>query len=142
LRLTGTKELTPDSLLNTPDHKLISTGISKAKVNYLKGLVLAVKSGELSFRRLAQLSDKQVVAELTRFRGIGPWTAEIYLIFALHRPGIFPVHDAGIRVAMCQIYKIPKADFLRLAPAIADRWRPYRSIASQYLWAFRDAKPM
>ncbi len=134
------RHLTPERLLALSDDTLIACGLSRPKARYLRGLAEAVQSNGLSFRRLSRLPDEQVVRELTAINGIGEWTAQMYLIFVLNRQDVFPMLDVGIRNALCKAYDLPKERFKAEAPAIAESWRPYRSIASRYLWASLDTK--
>ncbi len=135
-------KLTPQSVLAVPHAKLTSCGLSGPKARYLLGLAEAVDSGELSFRSIAKLSDENALEKLTAVKGIGRWTAEMYLMFSLNRPDIFPVGDGGIRAAMCRHYEIERDDYPSEAPEIAEAWRPYRSIACLYLWAHKDNTPV
>ena len=132
--------LTADRLLALSDDTLIGCGLSRPKARYLRGLAEAVQSKEFSFRRLSRLPDDQVVRDLTAIKGIGEWTAQMYLIFVLNRPDVFPMLDVGIRNALCRAYDLPRDQFNARAPEIAESWRPYRSIASRYLWASWDAQ--
>ena len=117
-------------------------GLSRPKASYMIGLAEAVASGELSFRSIARLADDKALEKLTEVKGIGPRTAEMYLMFSLNRPDIFPIGDGGIRAAMCRHYEIERDDYPTAAPEIAEAWRPYRSIACRYLWAHKDNTPV
>ncbi|HOZ07878.1 MAG TPA: DNA-3-methyladenine glycosylase 2 family protein [candidate division Zixibacteria bacterium] len=136
----GGPPLTPERVATLRERDLITCGLSRPKIRYLRGLAAAVASGELRLARLARLSDEAVMEELTKVCGIGQWTAEMYLIFVLSRHDVFPVLDAGIRAAVGAIYKIPPERFRAEAPLIAERWRPYRSIACRYLWEWLDSR--
>ena len=136
------RKLAPECILDIGHTKLVSCGLSRPKASYMIGLAEAVASGELSFRSIARLADDKALEKLTEVKGIGRWTAEMYLMFSLNRPDVFPVGDGGIRAAMCRHYEIERDDYLTAAPEIAESWRPYRSIACRYLWAHKDNTPV
>jgi DNA-3-methyladenine glycosylase II len=124
------------------DEALRSAGISRQKGGYLKDLCARVASGEVALDDLDAMSDDEVIASLTRIKGIGRWTAEMFLIFRLQRPDVLPLSDLGIINAVRKAYglrKAPKPDRLL---KIGEAWRPYRSIASWYLWRSLDNEPV
>ena len=126
---------TADALGALDDADLIQCGLSAAKRRTLRGIVAASRDGELDGRRLASMDDDALVARLTRIRGIGPWTAQMFQLFALGRPDVLAPGDLGLQNAARDRYELggrPDAD--RLA-RLAEPWRPYRSLASVYLWA-------
>ncbi|HKK21120.1 MAG TPA: DNA-3-methyladenine glycosylase 2 family protein [candidate division Zixibacteria bacterium] len=135
-------KLTTESILRVGHAKLVSCGLSRPKARYLIGLAEVVNSGELSFRSIARLADDQALEKLTAVKGIGRWTAEMYLMFSLNRPDVFPVGDGGIRAAICRHYEIERDEYPTAAPEIAEAWRPFRSIACRYLWAHKDNTPV
>ena len=125
---------TPQQLLATPDEDLRAAGCSGAKVLYLKDLSYRIVAGTLDLDRLPGLSDEEVIAALIGVKGIGRWTAEMLLIFSLGRLDVWPVDDLGIAVGVQRLLGLaarPKPKELRL---IGERWRPYRTIVSWYLW--------
>src|SRR5688572_25404962 len=130
--------LTPSRVAAVSDDALRSVGLSRQKIAYLRDLCRRVDSGELALGHLDAMSDEDVVAALTSVKGIGRWTAEMFLMFRLHRPDVLPVGDLGIVKAVQRAYK------LRLAPTpvrlsrLGENWRPYRSVACWYLWASLD----
>jgi len=130
--------LTPKALASTTDKQLRACGLAQRKVEYLRTLQAAVDSGGLSFQRLAKLPDDAVMDTLTALRGIGPWTAEMFLIFGLHRPDVLSTRDAGLAASIRAAYDLPADCDETTLIAVAEPWRPYRSIASRYLWAWRD----
>ena len=142
LDLFGGRAPTPDELLGyEPDALRAAAGLSRAKVNFLRSLAEHVASGELDLDRVATLPDDEVVAELTAVKGVGIWTAHMFLMFQLGRPDVLPVGDLGIRRAVERAYKLrdlPSADELE---AIAEPWRPYRTAACQHLWRSLDNAP-
>jgi len=126
---------TPAALLAVPRPTLRAAGLSNAKVAYVCDLATQVAAGTVHLDTLDTLDDDAVIEELTKVKGIGRWTAEMFLMFRLHRPDVFPIDDLGIVNAIVRAYRLRK----RPAPArlhkIAEPWRPYRSVACWYLWA-------
>jgi DNA-3-methyladenine glycosylase II len=136
--LMPAQALTPAGLLAAPEDALRGAGLSRAKVVYLRDLASRVVDGRLHLDRFDDMDDDAVIAELTAVKGIGRWTAEMFLIFKLQRPDVLPVDDIGIVNAMKRAYglrKVPSPDRMR---RIAEPWRPYRSIACWYLWCSLD----
>ena len=131
---TGDGRLTPEALLRLGPARLRRLGLSRQKIAYLQGLARRTLAGEIDFSALALLPDDEVVRRLTALKGIGLWTVQMFLIFALRRPDVMPATDLGIRAAVRRAYGFPQspqpAEILRLA----EPWRPYRSVASWYLW--------
>jgi DNA-3-methyladenine glycosylase II len=121
-------------LLAVPDQALRDTGLSWSKVGYIKDLAARVDSGEVHLGRISEMEDEEIIKELVAVKGIGRWTAEMFLMFSLARPDVFAVDDFGLRASMKKLYNLP--DLPRPAPMreIAEPWRPYRSYASLYLW--------
>lgn len=133
--LTKGKKLTPKLLTKLSDIELQKAGVSARKVSFLRSLQQNVSDGILDFSKLRNLSDEEVITSLTQVKGIGRWTAEMYLIFVLMRPDVFPLDDVALQASFCQLYGLEKERFLSDGQKIADKWRPYRSIACWYLWA-------
>jgi DNA-3-methyladenine glycosylase II len=132
--------LTPEGILKLSDEQLRSVGLSKQKSAYLKDLAAKTSVGLLDFARLPELSDEEVIKHLTLVKGIGEWTAHMFLIFSLRRPNVLPTGDYGVQVAIKKHYKkrtLPKPDVME---KIARPWAPYRSIACWYLWRSLDIK--
>jgi DNA-3-methyladenine glycosylase II len=133
---------TPSEVAEKSDGELRSIGFSRQKIGYLRDLCERIASGRLPLDHLGDMSDDQVVDLLTQVKGIGRWTAEMVLMFRLHRPDVLPADDLGIVKAVRALYKLrkdPDADRIR---KIGEKWRPYRSIASWYLWQSRDNPPL
>jgi DNA-3-methyladenine glycosylase II len=127
-------ELTPESLAAVTEEQLRAAGISRQKGGYLRDLCAKVLAGEVPLDALEKMDDEDVIAALTKIKGIGRWSAEMFLMFRLHRPDVLPVGDLGIVNAVVKVYKLrkkPTADRLR---RIGEAWKPYRSVASWYLW--------
>jgi len=134
--------LTPEGILKLSEEQLRSVGLSKQKSSYLRDLASKTHEGKLDFGRLPELSDDEVIAHLTQVKGIGVWTAHMFLMFALRRPNVLPIGDFGVRMAMKKYYKkrkLPKPDQME---KIAKAWEPYRSVACWYLWKSLDVKTM
>jgi 3-methyladenine DNA glycosylase/8-oxoguanine DNA glycosylase len=132
--------LRPEDVLGASDEELRSLGLSRQKAAYLRDLAEKTHDG-LSLGRLSRMPDEKVIETLTVVKGVGLWTAEMYLMFRLGRPDVFPVGDLGIRNAMKRAYRmrgIPKPERLR---RVAAPWRPWRTVASWYLWQSLDATP-
>lgn len=124
----------PEELLRKRLATLLKAGLSNAKVGYLRDLAARIKDGRLDLKRLNHLPDEDVIAELIEIKGVGQWTAEMFLIFHLGRPDVAAVGDLGIRRAAQIAYgldELPGPDELN---RIADNWRPHRTLASLYLW--------
>jgi 3-methyladenine DNA glycosylase/8-oxoguanine DNA glycosylase len=128
-----------DRLLALGQTGIRDAGISGMKASYLLNLSNAVASGELPLDRLARLSDAEIVERLTRIKGIGVWTAEMFLIFALGRPDVLPVADLGVRVGMRRFHGLGGLPTPADCVTLAHQWRPYRSVAIWYLWRSQDA---
>lgn len=134
-------ELTPQALAAVTDEELRSAGISRQKGGYLRDLCAKVLAGEVPLDALEGMDDDAVVAALTKIKGIGRWSAEMFLMFRLHRPDVLPVGDLGIVNAVMKVYRLrkrPTPDRLR---RIGEAWKPYRSVASWYLWRSLDNAP-
>ena len=137
----GEETPTAAQIFALPDQALRDVGLSWAKVSYIKDLARRVVSGELDLVHVSGMSDEEIVKELVAVKGIGRWTAEMFLLFSLARPDVFAVDDYGLRVAVKRLYDLP--DLPKPAPMreIAEPWRPYRSYASLYLWRSLDNSP-
>jgi DNA-3-methyladenine glycosylase II len=138
----GGKLPTPEQLLRKRRTTLRKAGLSNAKVEFLRDLAARVKDGRLDLKRLAKLPDEDVVAELIEVKGIGSWTAEMFLIFHLGRPDVVSVGDLGIRRAVQISYEmddLPGPDELE---KLAEEWRPHRTLACLYLWRSLDNTPV
>jgi DNA-3-methyladenine glycosylase II len=131
---------TPEALLPLSDEALRGAGLSRQKLGYLRDLSHKVSAGVVDTGALSTMGDEDIVAELTKIKGIGRWTVEMILIFRLARPDVFPVSDLGIVKAMQRAYNLRRTPDVKRLQKIADRWRPYRSVASWYLWASLESK--
>jgi DNA-3-methyladenine glycosylase II len=134
------KPLTPEGILKLSDEQLRSVGLSKQKSAYLKDLSAKTAAGLLDFARLPELSDDEVIQHLTQVKGIGEWTAHMFLMFSLQRQNVLPTGDYGVQVAMKKHYKKRKLPKPKDMEKIARAWEPYRSVACWYMWRSLDIK--
>ena len=141
LELFGKHTPTPKQLLKADPVRLRAAGLSRAKVAYLRDLAEHVEDGALELERLPDLPDEEVAAQLTAIKGLGQWTADMFLMFHLGRPDILPVGDQGIRRAIQVEYGLRKLPDAKRMQTIAKPWRPYRTLASLYLWSSLDNTP-
>lgn len=134
------KPLTPEGILKLSDQQLRGVGLSKQKSSYLRDLSAKTQAGLLTFEQLGVLSDDDVIEHLTQVKGIGVWTAHMFLMFPLRRPDVLPTGDYGIRVAIKKHYRKRKLPDPKTMQKIAKSWAPYRSVACWYLWQSLDMK--
>jgi DNA-3-methyladenine glycosylase II len=133
---------TPEQILaDDPDELRIASGLSRAKVTYLRSLAEHVRSGELELDRLPDMPDGEVIRELTAVKGMGEWTAHMFLIFTLGRPDVLPTGDLGVRNAAMRAYGLERPPTPAELTAIAEPWRPHRTRACLYLWRSLDNEP-
>jgi DNA-3-methyladenine glycosylase II len=132
----------PEELLRKRRTTLRKAGLSNAKVEFVRDLALHVKDGRLDLKRLAKLPDEDVISELIEVKGIGPWTAEMFLIFHLGRPDVVSVGDLGIRRAVQIAYGMEDLPGPEELEKLAEEWRPRRTLACLYLWRSLDNTPV
>jgi DNA-3-methyladenine glycosylase II len=132
--------LTPEGILKLTDAQMRGVGLSKQKSSYLKDLSAKTVEGALDFAKLPDLPDEEVIKHLTRVKGIGVWTAHMFLMFSLRRSNVLPTGDYGIQVAIKKHYKKRKLPKPKDMEKIARAWEPYRSVACWYLWRSLDIK--
>jgi DNA-3-methyladenine glycosylase II len=132
--LGGPKHLTPSSLLAADQAALRAAGLSWPKISYLRDLSEHVLDGRLDLHGLKHKTDEEIVVAITAIKGFGRWSAEMFLMFCLHRPDVFPVGDLGIVKGVQQLTGMKKRPKPRTMTRAAESWKPYRSIASWYLW--------
>jgi DNA-3-methyladenine glycosylase II len=132
---------TPKELLKADPEEIRSAGLSRPKVAYLRDLAQHVEDGTLELERLPELPDEEVTAQLTAIKGLGPWTADMFLMFHLRRPDILPVGDLGIRRAVQVEYRMRKLPDAKRLEKVARPWRPYRTLACLFLWSSLDNAP-
>jgi len=136
--LLGDKHFTPGGILKMSDKSYRAAGLSRPKVKYIRELALAVRNGELDFRSLTGCVEEEVITRLVKLSGIGRWTAEMFLIFGLGRPDVLSVNDAGLKRALKVAYHLQQVPSPDEMISIGEPWRPYRSVASWYLWRVVD----
>jgi DNA-3-methyladenine glycosylase II len=132
--------LTPQGILKLTDAQMRTVGLSRQKTAYLRDLAEKTAAGLLEFGRMSEMSEEEVIAHLTQVKGIGVWTAHMFLMFTLRRPNIMPTGDYGVQAAIKKYYKKRKWPKPAVMLKIAKPWIPYRSIACWYLWRGLDIK--
>jgi len=145
IALYGGKEPAPQQILDTPSETLRGIGLSNAKVSYVKNVAQFEIEFGMDAKKLAKMSNEEVIEYLVVIKGVGRWTVEMLLMFALGREDVFAVDDLGIQNAMAELYKLDgsdkkqlKADMLRLS----EKWSPYRTYACVHLWRWKDNAPL
>ena len=141
LELFGGHAPTPRQLLEADPDQIRAAGLSRPKIAYLRDLAEHVEAGTLELERLPDLPDEEVTAQLTAIKGLGQWTADMFLMFHLGRPDILPVGDQGIRRAVQVQYRMRKLPDAKRLERVARPWRPYRTLACLYLWSSLDNTP-
>lgn len=137
-QLVAPDPITPESLLERNDEQLRSAGLSPQKVSYIRDLAAKVHSGQVPLARIGRLNDEAVIEQLIQVKGIGRWTAQMFLIFSLGRPDVLPVDDLGVRAAIRNRYGLADLPTKAQSLEIARPWRPYATIASWYCWRSLD----
>jgi DNA-3-methyladenine glycosylase II len=132
------RRITPESILALSPEELRTVGVSPQKARSLHDLAGRVAAGEVRLSRLARLTDDEVIAELVQVRGIGVWTAQMFLMFSLGRPDVFPHADFGIRSALQRLHGLAELPDRETAHQLATPWRPYATLASWYCWRSLD----
>jgi DNA-3-methyladenine glycosylase II len=132
----------PERIALLADDRLRAADLSGQKIGYLRDLCARITAGQVVLHALDAMDDATVIEALTQVKGIGRWTAEMFLMFRLHRPDVLPVGDLGIVKAVQRAYRLRKAPTPERLTRIAESWRPYRSIACWYLWASLDNAPL
>ncbi|MBS1653217.1 MAG: DNA-3-methyladenine glycosylase 2 family protein [Bacteroidetes bacterium] len=143
--LFGGKEPTPQQIVDMPFEKLRAIGLSNAKVNYVKNVAqFEIESG-MDHKKLGKMGNEEVIEYLTVIKGVGRWTVEMLLMFALGREDVFAIDDLGIQNAMIKLYKLNRDDkkkFKEDLIRISSRWSPYRTYACVHLWRWKDNAPI
>jgi DNA-3-methyladenine glycosylase II len=134
--------VTAEGILKLTDAQMRTVGLSKQKTSYLKDMAERAARGELDFKRLPQMTDAEVIEHLTQVKGVGVWTAHMFLMFTLRRPNVLPTGDYGVQVAIKKHYKKRKLPKPVQMEKIARAWEPYRSVACWYLWRSLDIKTL
>ena len=129
-------ELTPETFLALDDEALRDVGFSRQKVRYGRGIAEVTLSGELDFDAVAVMDDGAAIAELCKIKGIGPWTAEIYLLFSMGRPDVWPAADLAVQEALKRLKRLRKRPSTERMRKLGEAWRPHRSAAARFLWHY------
>jgi DNA-3-methyladenine glycosylase II len=124
----------PIDVINTHHAKLRATGLSRMKVSYIKELSIKIENKEVNLRTISKLNDDKIIDILTKVKGIGRWTAEMFLIFSLGRQDVLPVDDLGLKKGIQLMFSLNKLPDVKQVEKIAIKWRPYRTVATWYLW--------
>ena len=141
-RYGGTTPTPAQILADDPDELRVAAGFSHAKVRYLRSLAERIVNGELDLKRLPDLPDGEVIRELTAVKGIGEWTAHMFLMFTLHRPDVLATGDLGVRNAAMRAYGLDALPTPQALTELAEPWRPYRTRACLYLWRSLRNEPL
>lgn len=128
----------PEAVARIPEEKLRAAGLSWQKIAYIRDLARHVESGELDLTRIETMTDEELIARLTAVKGVGTWTAQMFLMFRLGRPDVLPTLDLGIQKAIQRAYGLRKRPTVRRMEQLARAWSPYRTIACWYLWRSLD----
>jgi DNA-3-methyladenine glycosylase II len=128
----------PNDVLNT-EHKILrSVGLSNAKANYIKNISQAFLDGTVDYKNLDNLSDEEIMEQLLTIKGVGPWTAQMFLMFTLNRPDVFPIGDLGVQKGFQQYFKLNKLPTPKEMNQRAKQWKPFRTVVSFYFWKVVD----
>ena len=136
------KKINPKVIVKTHSSTLKSIGLSRQKVNYLKNLADAFIEKKIKINMWDKMNNEEIVKDLIQIKGIGRWTAEMFLIFNLCRADIFPLDDIGMIKGLCKLYKIPYPADREEIIKIGEKWKPFRSVATWYLWRSLDPIPV
>jgi|SRR5579883_490069 len=136
------EQISPQTIARLTPETLRSLGISSQKSNYLLDLAERVASGQIQLNRMARMPDEEVIAKLIQVKGIGVWTAQMFLIFSLGRPDVFPHDDLGVRAAIRNLYGLGDLPTKEISHQIAAPWRPYATVASWYCWRSLEFPPL
>ena len=134
------KGVTPKALLTLTDAQFRQAGLSRQKIGYLRDLAAKVQTGELPIESLHEMDDEAVIEAIVKVKGLGRWSAEMFLMFRLRRPDVLPLGDLGIVTAIQRLYGLRKKPKATRIMKIGDAWRPYRTIACWYLWRSLEDK--
>jgi DNA-3-methyladenine glycosylase II len=137
VKLAPKGRITPENILKLKNEDIRACGVSNAKVSYIKDLAQKVKDKELNLKKLPEMEDEEVIAELTKVKGIGRWTAEMFLMFTLSRPDIFSHGDLGLKNAIKKIYQLENPTKEEVE-AICSKWSPHKTVACRILWRSLD----
>jgi DNA-3-methyladenine glycosylase II len=140
--LVCVEKISPEHVLNVKRTDLRACGLSDRKTEYIADLAQHFADGKIHVHRWPEMDDEAIIAELTEVRGIGRWTAEMFLMFNLLRPDVFPLDDLGLQKGICHAYFRKRKVSLRTMKKLGESWRPWRSVATWYLWRSLDPVPV
>jgi DNA-3-methyladenine glycosylase II len=132
------EQFTPEGILNIQHINFKTAGLSSAKQEYIRGIALKIQNGEINLNSIAEGEDDHIISQLVALPGVGRWTAEMFLIFGLGRPDILSVGDAGLKRGFKLTYGLQQNPTASEMTLISEPWRPYRSVASWYIWRVVD----
>ncbi len=132
--------INPQELLKIPDQKIRTAGISFSKIKYIKGIAQEIINNKLDLKSFESLTDEEVIGELVKLKGVGQWTAEMFLMFTLGRTDVFSTGDLGLQNAIIKIYKLEEKPNKEKLLEISGKWSPHRTIASRILWKTLESK--
>jgi DNA-3-methyladenine glycosylase II len=141
IELFPDKKVTPEFTVKIPEEKLREIGTSWAKARYIRDLAQRVLEKQVHLEKISKLSDEEVIIELTKVKGIGRWTAEMYLMFTLGRQDVFSFGDLGLQNAIKKVYKLKNKPTAKQMEKLSRKWAPYRTYAARILWASLDNQP-
>lgn len=139
-KLFPKEKITPKQILKLDDKKIRECGISYSKIKYIKGIAKAVVNKDIELEKLDELSNEEVIIEMVKLKGIGVWTAEMFLMFTLGRPDVFSTGDLGLQNAIIKLYGLKNKPSKEELLKISDKWAPYRTTASRVLWRSLELK--
>ena len=140
--LVCVEKISPEGVLRVKRTDLRACGLSDRKTEYIADLAQHFADGKIHVHRWPEMDDEAIIAELTEVRGIGRWTAEMFLMFNLLRPDVFPLDDLGLQKGICHAYFKKRKVSLRTMKKLGESWRPWRSVATLYLWRSLDPVPV
>ncbi len=140
ISLYPTQSPNPQEIIDTPIEKLREVGLSNSKANYIQNIAKACVEGSLDFSKLYTMTDDDVISALTTIKGVGKWTAQMFLIFNLSRPNVFSYGDLGLMKAITKLYGYKKTPSIATISRIVKRWDPYKTYATLSLWKYIDDK--
>lgn len=131
-------KVTPRRVLNRSEEELRGAGLSRGKTAYILDLADKTLRGDVEFARFPTMPDEDVIAELVAVKGIGVWTAKMFLMFHLHRPDVFAPEDLGLRIGVSQVYGVPETKAAEFMATKREAWAPYNTVAARVLWQCRE----
>lgn len=140
LNLFPDKKITPEAIIEIDKEKMRQCGVSYQKISYIKDLAQKTVESGIIFEQFEIMTDEEIITELVKVKGIGRWTAEMFLMFTMNRPDIFSYGDLGLRRAIQSLYHLKKEPSPKKAEQIAKKWKPYRTLACRYLWKSLEIK--